>query len=313
MRRAVKVRIARRQARLGVRSLHKKGAAGLGGLLPERAVLLRSPARPQLIERRQMIRRIGERMRHHVRHKQDHWRIRVHHRPHRVRSPLARCGNQLPVHHCVQQLLRLGVIVVNPLAIAPAIGRKQERHRKVRFAVRRGAFGVVRSIRFAAPREKLVARRLRGADVHVGLRPVPDRVELSLLVELDGNHHAVGHALGTHVVVGPVRDVRQRPIRILSGAEGDGLRLGVAVEELLIGGFNLRVNRALGVAVLCEQIWIFAGGVRAGAVVERLRGCRGRQRRRQHQRRPGCASQSLLVHGSASGSLRIWAPGLGPG
>ncbi len=100
-------------------------------------------------------------------------------------------------------------------------------------------------------------------------------VELGLLVQLDRNHHAVGHALGAHVVIVPVGHINQGAVGIRSRVECDGLRLCVAVEELLVGGVNPGADLVLRVAVFSEQVAVFAGDVRPGAVDIRILGlCR---------------------------------------
>ena len=51
----------------------------------------------------------------------------------------------------------------------------------------------------------------------ISLRPIPERVELGLLVQLHGNHHTVGQTFGAHVVVLDIRDERERAVGIAAG------------------------------------------------------------------------------------------------
>ena len=61
---------------------------------------------------------------------------------------------------------------------------------------------------------------------------------------MHGDHHAVAHALGTRVVIRPIRDVSQRPVGIRARLEVKPLFLAVAVEKLLKSSLDLGV--ALG-------------------------------------------------------------------
>ena len=64
--------------------------------------------------------------------------------------------------------------------------------------------------------------------------------ELALFVELDGDHHAVAHALGARVIVRPIGDVSQRAVLVGSGLEVDSLFLTITVKELLKSFLDLR-------------------------------------------------------------------------
>src|ERR1035441_3010707 len=65
------------------------------------------------------------------------------------------------------------------------------------------------------------------------MRPVPQRIELALLVQLHGDHHAVAHAFSARVVVGAVGHVSQGSVFIDPGLEIDALFLPIAMEQLL--------------------------------------------------------------------------------
>ena len=95
--------------------------------------------------------------------------------------------------------------------------------------------------------------------VHVGTGPVPQRVELGLPVHLDRDHHPVGHALRADIFVVDVAEVRQPAVLVLPVPVEDGLRVRVAVEELLPGGVDLPPDLGVGVARLPEQVPELAG------------------------------------------------------
>ena len=77
------------------------------------------------------------------------------------------------------------------------------------------------------------------ADVHVRLRPIPQRIEFLFFVELDSDHHPVGHTFGTNIVIVPVGDVRERPIGILADCKKYCLSLRIAMEQLMVCRFDL--------------------------------------------------------------------------
>jgi len=122
--------------------------------------------------------------------------------------------------------------------------------------------------------------------------PVPDGVELAFFTELDGDHHAVAHALGAGVVVGPVSDVGEGAAGVGAGFKIDTLFLTVAVEELLECLIDSGAGFGGRVAEFGEEIAVLAGGERAGAVAGHggdvaKRGIGVRDRRREHGRRLG--------------------------
>ncbi len=97
---------------------------------------------------------------------------------------------------------------------------------------------------------------IRIADVHVRLRPIPQGVEFGFLIELNGNHHAVGHALGTHVVIVPIGEIEQRAICVGTRRKDYGLILWIAVEELLERSVDLCRNFRLRMAGFGEEVAI---------------------------------------------------------
>ena len=80
---------------------------------------------------------------------------------------------------------------------------------------------------------------------------------------MDSDGHAIAHAFGAHIVVGPVRDVGELAVGVGSAFEIDGLRLRIAVEELLKGGLQFGVDLAGLVAVFSEEVAVAARGKRA--------------------------------------------------
>ena len=117
----------------------------------------------------------------------------------------------------------------------------------------------------AVPGEVAGERALRL--VHVGVGPFPDAVELRLPVQLHGDHHPVGHALGADVLVLDVRHVGHLAVdRVV-----DALVVVAAVEELLPGGLDLRVDLGVGAAeIFGEEV-----AVPAGFECALRRGCQG--------------------------------------
>ena len=95
--------------------------------------------------------------------------------------------------------------VLSVLIIVPAVCRKQEGHHEVHFAVRRAVVIATGATVVTLPRK--VAVPVAALVPHVVLGPFPELVEFFLVVRLHGNHHAVGHAFGTDVVVVDVLDV----------------------------------------------------------------------------------------------------------
>ena len=121
--------------------------------------------------------------------------------PHRV----AGAGLLALVHAGVQDAPRHRGVIKDALAVAPAVGGKEQRHRKELLAVRRRAPGILGPVRLAGPGK--VPGVLAFVHIHVGHDPAPQAVELLLAVHLHAEHHAVAHALGAGVVVAGVLHV----------------------------------------------------------------------------------------------------------
>jgi hypothetical protein len=226
-----------------------------------------------------MVRGVGERPRHGVRHKQNHRVRRIEFGADRHGACLAMRNHlrrlQWMMQHRVQQFFRARAVVVDAVSAGPAIASKQQRHRKILLAIRRRALGVMRSIRFARPREVSVRRLGRVGDVHVRPRPVPEGVKHRLMSKLHGNHHAVAHAFGAHIMVRPVGQVHHRAGGVFAVWEDNRLRMHVLArslpEQLVVGRVDARVDACLGVAGLAQQVLIVPGRVCTAAISERLR------------------------------------------
>nr|WP_199726480.1 hypothetical protein [Acidipila sp. EB88] len=91
------------------------------------------------------------------------------------------------------------------------------------------------------------------------------------MVELDGDHHAVAHALGARVVVGPIGDVGEWAVGVGAGLEVDALGSGVAVEKLLEGALDFGVSFGGSFALLGEEVAVVVGVERAAAVAGQWR------------------------------------------
>ena len=167
-------------------------SARLCRLLPEFPVVL-IPQRKQLIKMRQMIGRVRKRA---PRHEQNQMIVAV---PHRL---VRRCA---VINAGLQDFFCPGVVCEYALSVAPAVGRKEQRHCKILLPVRRRSHGILRSVRLAGPGK--IPRVLAFLHVHVSDRPLPDPVKLFLVIQLHAGHHAIGHSLRPCVVIARILDV----------------------------------------------------------------------------------------------------------
>jgi hypothetical protein len=152
--------------------------------------------------------------------------------------------------HTAQDAIGLRAVVVDPLPVAPAIGGEIQRHGVILLAIGGGARAARSAVGAHRP-GKIAERRVRRVGhLHIGLGPVPQRVELALVAQLHGDHHAVTHALGAGIVVGPVGDIGQRAVRIGAGLEIEPLLLPVAVEQLVVDRRDAGVGVGRGDAQL---------------------------------------------------------------
>jgi hypothetical protein len=121
------------------------------------------------------------------------------------------------------------------------------------------------------PGEKSVGRVIGVVVIHVGLRPVPQRIKFGFFVQLHRNHHSVRHPLRAHIDMVYIRHVCQRTIRI--GVDGVVKRLifRVAMKELLIGGCDLCIKLVLRMSGFDEEVTVFSCGIESGTVICRKR------------------------------------------
>jgi hypothetical protein len=89
---------------------------------------------------------------------------------------------------------------------------------------------------------------------HEGVGPIPQGVELVLVVQLNGNHHPIGHALGTDITVADIHDVSKRAVGSVPFFEVHRLAIWIAVKQTLPGLFNLVSDLRLGIAPLDEEV-----------------------------------------------------------
>ena len=192
MRRSVKLGVLRAKSGNRIAGLLQIFSARLRRLLPEFAVLL-IPQRKQLIKMRQMIGRVRKRA---SRHEQNQMIVAV---PHRL---VRRCAM---INAGLQDFFCPGAVCKHALSVAPAVGRKEQRHCKILFPVRRRSHGILRPVRLAGPGK--IPCVLAFLHVHVSDRPLPDPVKLFLVIQLHAGHHAVGHSLRPCVVIARILDV----------------------------------------------------------------------------------------------------------
>ena len=162
----------------------------------------------------------------------------------------------------------LGFVVVDTLAVGPAVGGEEEGHGVIFLAIRGGHFADGGAVVVHFPGEVAVAGVRWVTVVHVGHGPVPEGVELLFLVKLHGDHHAVGHAFGADVSVLDVRDVGKAAVVVCAGRDVEGLSLQVTVKKLVVGFLNFGLYFVLGVAHFGKKVGVFARGKGAFAVVE---------------------------------------------
>ena len=142
-RRAVICRIFRAQPRHRVRTQRDIPPGCRFRLCPKGMVALVAEFREQVIEVRQMIRRVAD---FHPRHELDIVIFRI---PHRLTA----LDHLRLMHAVAQNILRPVPICENPLAVAPACRSHQQRHREILFSIRRRAFRIVLAVQLHRPCE----------------------------------------------------------------------------------------------------------------------------------------------------------------
>ena len=139
---------------------------------------------------------IGRVRKRAARHEQNQMIVAV---PHRL---ICRCA---VINAGLQDFFCPGAVCKHALSVTPAVGRKEQRHCKILFPVRRRSHGILRSVRLAGPGK--IPSVLAFLHVHVSDRPLPDPVKLFLVIQLHAGHHAVGHSLRPCVVIARILDV----------------------------------------------------------------------------------------------------------
>src|ERR1039458_9691441 len=132
-----------------------------------------------------------------------------------------------------------GAVVVDSGAVAPPVGGEVERHGVVLLAVGRGGLVIDGAVGLHGPGEITAGGVARLVAIHIGLGPIPDGVEFLFFVHLDGDHHAVGHALAAHIMMGDVGYVGKLAVGVFAALIVDGFGVGIAVEQLLEGRVDL--------------------------------------------------------------------------
>ena len=124
----------------------------------------------------------------------------------------------------------------------------------------RGAIGV------HAPGKEPLIWILLVRDERVCVRPVPKGIELTLLVHLNRDHHSIAYALGSSIVIGPIRDVREWSVLVRTGFEVDTFGHCVAMEQLLESLLDLGARLFGRVPLFLKEVAIIAGRISAPTV-----------------------------------------------
>ncbi|OQA22367.1 MAG: hypothetical protein BWY63_00860 [Chloroflexi bacterium ADurb.Bin360] len=217
-----------------------------------------------------MVRSVGEfRVLPQLRHENDLFGFRVE----QVGGQVA--AQFLGVQGHIENGLGFGAVVEDAFAAAPTRIGKEQSHYKPHLAIRGRVRSQLRAIRLAVPGEIAFVAAI--ALVHVGFGPLPDAIEFLFFVHLDGDHHAVGHALRTHVIVARVEQVSHvGPDRVV-----DALGKFIAIKQLLESRLVFGLDFGFAFAeVLGEQVAVHTaldGGFSADRHGSRL-DCRDRSR-----------------------------------
>src|ERR1039458_5603457 len=169
-----------------------------------------------------MVGGIGEAVAVHARHEAHHFVLLFEHVAGRVRAAPGLPGDHLAVQHLVQQAVGFGAVVVDSGAVAPPVGGEVERHGVVLLAVGRGGLVIDGAVGLHGPGEITAGGVARLVAIHIGLGPIPDGVEFLFFVHLDGDHHAVGHALAAHIMMGDVGYVGKLAVGVFAALIVDG-------------------------------------------------------------------------------------------
>jgi hypothetical protein len=100
------------------------------------------------------------------------------------------------------------------------------------------------------PRE--VARILTAGVPHVGFCPLPETVELFLLIQLNGDHHAIRHAFRTDIPIVDIEDV----CHIVANRIVNPFRIVVAIKQRLPDFIDARLNVFIGQSDFAQHVRI---------------------------------------------------------
>ena len=263
MRSSVKVAVVAAQARLRVGGVVDVVAGSLCGLEPLVLVCV-GPAAEQVYERGQAVRSVAPGV------------VAIGRLEGSDIGLFAVQGLAIAFPASLQDALR----ILHVLGIVPAVGCEQQRHHEVNFAVGSVTPVAYGTIAVCLPGEIAAATR-SGVLPHVLLGPVPELAELFLVVGLHGNHHTVGHAFGTDVVVVDVDDVAAVAVFVIHGLVVLAAEVVVPefiqfILDILVGFPQDGLERARVIASVVGSRVILLVAIRAvvGSVfVEELDGC----------------------------------------
>lgn len=143
-----------------------------------------------------MVRRIGKPFSPRVRSKCDQFLLQVDERSHTVHPGF--------LHGTIQNILGLSQ-VIDTRIVAPAIGSEDKGSDVIKFPIRSRSLRITYAVRPATPGKVTFQRTV--LMLHVLFPPTPQAVEDVFPIKLHSNHHPVGHAFGTHIMIFDVTDV----------------------------------------------------------------------------------------------------------
>ena len=128
-------------------------------------------------------------------------------------------------------------------------GKKQS-HCKKLFSVRSSPVCILGTVQTAGPGKIPLAEALRHP--HISAGPLPDAVKLFLHVHLHTHHHAVGHSLGSGIMISGILQIPH----VLTGRMVDPFLLR-SIEKGVENTLQLLFYLCLALAHLHEKISIF--------------------------------------------------------
>ena len=168
--------------------------------------------------------------------------------------------------------------IVDASIVAPAVRGEDEGCDVIELSIRGCSLGIMGAIRLTTPRK--IALAVTILMLHILLAPAPNTVENILLTKLNGNHHAIRHALCTGIVVLDIRNVAQSVAHLK-------VNLVWPTEHIVEHFFQFRVNIGLLVTHLHEEVTILV-------CFERALLPRGEGHCLDSQHHQGCQDQSFF-------------------